>query len=269
MQLPILRALAMVAVGNAALKGRDVSGFYPNDPLFCYSAALDFMTPREAGDLKGVARGATDWFAKLAKRKCKGLRLHNSPMQQNQKLGHIDERLLVGMVGGGPRWLIEAVYGDHSELWEGFDRVGDQKAADQKIWLSAYILIGEAASAPSVDTNIKGASVDLRDALLNIEAVSRAMPGAPFADAFVGARETLAGKDPGLPVEFLRYTNMKPEAERLLKAAGRGWVFGAMGSWNDIVPDAALKPRYESASKTLFTALSRAVLVSANSTYRA
>jgi hypothetical protein len=71
--------------------------------------------------------------------------------------------------------------------------------------------------------------------LLNIEAVSRAMPGAPFADAFVGARETLAGKDPGLPVEFLRYTNMKPEAERLLKAAGRGWVFGAMGSWNDIV----------------------------------
>jgi hypothetical protein len=131
-QLPILRALAMVAVGNAALKGRDVSGFYPNDPLFCYSAALDFMTPREAGDLKGVARGATDWFAKLAKRKCKGLRLHNSPMQQNQKLGHIDERLLVGMVGGGPRWLIEAVYGDHSELWEGFDRVGDQKAADQE-----------------------------------------------------------------------------------------------------------------------------------------
>jgi hypothetical protein len=62
---------------------------------------------------------------------------------------------------------------------------------------------------------------------------------------------------------------MTPEAQGLLKAAGAAWVFGAMGSWNDVVPDAALKPRYESASKTLFTALSRAVLVSANSTYRA
>ena len=61
---------------------------------------------------------------------------------------------------------------------------------------------------------------------------------------------------------------MKPEAERLLKAAGRAWVFGAMGSWNDVGVDAALKPRYESASKVLFDALARAVLVSANSTYR-
>ena len=268
MQVPILRALALTAVGNAALSGRDVAGFYPNDPIFRFSASLDFMTPRDAGALRHVAQGATDWFDKLKKRHCRGLRLHNAPMQQNKKLGHIDERLLVGMVGGGPRWLIEAVYGDHSELWEGFDRVGDQKAADKKIWLSAYILIGEAASAESVDTNIKGASIDLRDALLNIEPVARAIPGAGFADIFVAARETLEGKDMPYPLEFLRFAKMKPEAERLLKAAGRAWVFGAMGSWNDVGVDAALKPRYESASKVLFDALARAVLVSANSTYR-
>ncbi|MEQ1820142.1 MAG: hypothetical protein ABL871_16190 [Terricaulis sp.] len=268
MQVPILRALAMVAVGNAALSGRDVSGFYPNDPIFRFSASLDFMTPRETGPLKQVAHGAADWFEKLKKRKCRGFRLHNSPMQQNKKLGHIDDRLLVGMVGGGPRWLIEAVYGDHSELWEGFDRVGDQNAADKKIWLSAYVLIGEAASAESIDTNIKGASIDLRDALLNIEPVARAIPGTGFADIFVAARQTLEGKDLPYPLEFLRYTQMKPEAERLLKAAGRAWVFGAMGSWNDVGVDAALKPRYDSASKALFDALARAVLVSANSTYR-
>lgn len=268
MQLPILRALAMVAVGNAALCGRSISGFYPGDPLFSHSTSLDFLTPREGGALKHVAHGPDDWFGKLKKRECRGLRLHNAPMQQNQKLGHIDPRLLVGMVGGGPRWMIEAVYGDHSELWEGFDRVGDKNAADKKIWLSAYVLIGEAASAESVDTNIKGASIDLRDALLSIEGVARAMNGAPFAEVFVAARETLDGKDLPYPLEFLRFTQMKPEAARLLKAAGRGWVFGAMGSWNDVVPEAALKARYESASKVLFDALQRAVLVTANSTYR-
>jgi hypothetical protein len=169
-------------------------------------------------------------------------------MQKNQKLGHIDERMLVGMVGGGPRWLIEPVYPDRSELWEGFDRVGDKNAADKKIWLSAYILIGEAESARSVDTKIKGAAMDLRDALLSIEAVARQMPGAPFADVFVAARETLEGKELPYPLEFLHFAQMKPEAERLLKAAGRAWVFGAMGSWNDLAPDAALKPRYDVAS---------------------
>ena len=53
MQLPILRSLALVAVGNAAMAGRDVSAFWPGDPLFRYTKSLDFMTPRERA---GVAR---------------------------------------------------------------------------------------------------------------------------------------------------------------------------------------------------------------------
>lgn len=268
MQAPILRALAMVAVGNAALAGRDVTGFYPNDPLFRFTSSLDFMTPRETEGLRHVSNDPVDWFGKLKARKCRGLRLHNAPMQQNQKLGHIDEHLLVGMVGGGPRWLLEAVYPDRSELWEGFDRVGDKNAADKKIWLSAYILIGEADSAKDVDTNIKDAAIELRDTLLSAEAVARELPGQPFAEMFVAARGALEGKDLPYPLEFLRFAQMKPEATRLLKAAGRGWVFGAMGSWNDLGVEPALKPRYEAASKTLFAALQRAVLVAANSTYR-
>lgn len=45
-------------------------------------------------------------------------------------------------------------------------------------------------------------------------------------------------------------------------------MFGAMGSWNDVGIDTALKPQYEATSKALFDAVSRAVLVTANSTYR-
>lgn len=268
MQLPILRSLALVTVGNAALAGRDVSGFYPGDSLFQYSASLDFMTPREKGPLAHVASGPVDWFEKLKKRECRGLRLHNSPMKQNQKLGHIDERLLVGMVGGGPRWLVETVYPERSELWEGFDRIGDQKAPDQKIWLSAYVLLGEAASAERADTDIVSASIDLRDALISIEDIARAMPGQRFAGVFADARATLDGQDLPYPLDFLNFTFVAPDARRLLNATGKAWVFGAMGSWNDVVPDAALKQRYDSASQTLFAALQRAVLVVANSTYR-
>jgi hypothetical protein len=267
-QLPILRSLALVAVGNAAFAGRDVSAFWPGDPLFRYTKSLDFMTPRDAGPLARAAANPVSWFSKLRKRGCRGFRLHNAPMKQSAKLGHIEERMLVGMVGGGPRWMIETVYGDHSELWEGFDRVGDQKAPDKKIWLSAYVLIGEAESAERVDADVAGATIDVHDALLSIEGVAREIPGAPFADAFAGALEALKGEDLAYPLEFLQFAQLAPEATRLLKAAGRSWVFGAMGSWNDIVVDAPLKPRYESASKALFDALRRAVLVVANSTYR-
>lgn len=268
MQLPILRSLALVTVGNAALAGRNLSGFYPGDQLFRFSASLDFMTPREKGGVASVASGPTDWFDKLKKRECRGLRLHNAPMQQNKKLGHIDPRLLVGMVGGGPRWLIETVYPERSELWEGFDRVGDQKAKDGKIWLSAYVLLGEADSAERIDTDIGGAVRELRDALVTIEAVARAMPDAPFAQTFADARATLDGQDLPYPLSFLDFTFVGPDARRLLNATGKAWVFGAMGSWNDMAPPAALKERYEASSKALFAALQRAVLAVANSTYR-
>lgn len=269
MQLPILRTLALVAVGNAALRGRDVSAFGPDDPLFRYSVSLDFLTPREAGTLKLVASGPSAWFQKLQRRGCTGLRLHCAPMQQNEKLAPVDEHKLVGLVGGGPRWLIEPVYGDHSELWEGFDRVGDQNATDKKIWKSAYVLIGEAESAPRVDADVTGASGALNDALRAIEPVARELPGAHFAAAFAAGRAALAGADPEPPPSFTRFTTLTPEAIRLLQAAGRSWVFGAMGSWNDIVPEPALAPRYEQTSKTLFAALKRAALAVANSTYRA
>ncbi|MBL8547337.1 MAG: hypothetical protein JNL81_12800 [Hyphomonadaceae bacterium] len=270
MQLPILRSIALVAVGNAALAGRDVAGFYPGDPIFRYTKSLDFMSPRQQGNLAHVASGPKDWFGKLKKRSCRGLRLHHAPMQQNKQFGHVDERMLVGLVGGGPRWLIETVYSDYSELWEGFDRIGDKDDPEKKIWLSAYVLIGEAASAETFDTGVRAAAVDLRDGLLMAEAVAREIEGKPFAEMLAGARETLDGKVSAqpYPLEFLQYATMKPEAERLLKAAGRGWVFGAMGSWNDLGVEPALKPRYDAASKALFSALQRAVIVVANSTYR-
>jgi len=267
-QLPILRSLAMVAVGNAALSGRDVRGFWPDDPIFRYTASFSFLTPRETGPLKQVASEPASWFEKLAKRGCAGLRLHAAPMQQSQKLGHVDEHMLVGLVGGGPRWLIEPVYGDRSELWEGFDRVGDQKAPDKKIWLSAYVLIGEAESGEPADVDVAGASQDLREALISTETVARGLPGAPFADQFVAGRRALDGQDAAPPPPFMRFTELSPDATRLLQAAGRAWVFGAMGSWNDLTPEAALKPSYERSSKVLFGALQRAVLVVANSTYR-
>lgn len=269
MQTPILRALALVTVGNAALRGQNVAAFWPGDPMFQYTASLDFMMPREDGRLKRVAAGPLSWFDKLKKRGCRGLRLHNAPMKEHKKLGHIEDRMLVGLVGGGPRWLIEPVYREHSELWEGFDRIGDKNAPDKKIWLTAYVLLGEAETPARVDADVAAASIALRAALFAIENVARKIEGAPFADAFAGARAALDGAPLGFELQFLNHAQLGADAVRLLNATGRGWVFGAMGSWNDIKVADALKPEYDAASEALFAALNRAVVAVANSSYRA
>lgn len=268
MQLPIVRSLALVAIGNAALAGRNIKGFWPGDPMFEYTASLDFFTPRDDGSLTTAAQGPEMWFAKLGKRACRGLRLQTAMPKQDKKFERLEEHQQVGFLGGGPRLLIEAVYPDRSELWEGFDRVGAADPAQKKIWLTAYVLIEEEQTRQQPPINYAAAATDLRDALISIQDVARAIPGQPFLDRFAAALAALDGRKDPAPMPFMRYAQLSRQALRLINAAGLAWVFGTLGSWNDIAVSDALKPRYDSASNELFSAVRRAVLVSANSTYR-
>ena len=89
--------------------------------------------------------------------------------------------------------------------------------------------------------------------------------GEPFwaANCFDPARAVLggdaaAGVIEGLPLRYLPAS--APEAaERLIVACVRGWVFGAMGSWNDYAQDPAQGPetaeRYDEVTDALYAAI--------------
>ncbi|NJO35288.1 MAG: hypothetical protein HC869_21550 [Rhodospirillales bacterium] len=268
MQTNILRSLALVAVGNAALAGRDVSAFWPS-PLLRYYKQVEFLIAHGNDKYTPVAPDPLAWFAKLRGLRCQGLRLHNAPMDQREGLPAQKERMLVGMVGGGPRWLIEAVYPSRAEVWEAFDRLGDRNDPEQKIWLCAYLMLGEIENQDGADRNVAAAHEEVAAALKDIEALARDIPGAPFAEDFAGARAVLNGTDSTYPsLEFLELTDLDQPARRLLAASAQAWVFGAMGSWNDIGVADALKQRYERTSDALFKALQRAVIAVANASFR-
>lgn len=269
MQLNILRALALVAVGNAALRGRDVSAFWPGDPLFQFSEQVEFVIPRGGDQYDQAAPDPVSWFQWLKQSGRTGLRLHNAPMEQKAgRLGHIEERMLVGMVGGGPRWLIETTGEGLSQVWEGFDRLGDRNAPDRRIWRTAYLMQAETAPQDNADRDLVGAEQDVRAALVDIEALARKMEGQPFAEVFAGAREALNETAATAPAfDFLRLTDLSEAARRLLQASSQAFVFGGMGSWNDMVPEEALLARYNATSEALFVALQRAVIAIANSSY--
>ena len=166
MQGNIAQALALTCVGNAFLRGRDVSRFWPDADVFKYARACEFRDVGDKFDIL-IAADPTVWFETLAGR-CAGLRLHNAPRPRapNQSIP-ISERQSVGFVGGGPAWLIEEVGDNSARLWQGFDRLGDRDDPERKIWLTAYLRTGETqpldatrAALPLVASELDGALED-------------------------------------------------------------------------------------------------------------
>jgi len=270
-QGPIENALMLTAAGNAYLAGRDMSGFWPNAPTFKFTKLCEFRLPPPSGkDSDEHPLRAADplaWFASL-KPWCRGLRLHFTQRKRapNQQIDAPD-RMLVAFVGGGPRWLIEAVGAKDSELWEAFHRVGDQKDPERRIWLCTHILQGTIPKAEVEPINPVQALSDLRSALPEIEEYARDEKYDNFADCFQRAREALDNRlvvDAPWISELVRYTGFDQTQLNMLQAINHAWVFGGMGSWNDLGGG----ERYDQVSEKLFSALNDCICGLANSTYR-
>ena len=59
--------------------------------------------------------------------------------------------------------------------------------------------------------------------------------------------------------------SLPPLARCLLDACQTAWVFGGMGSWNDLTFDGPDGAEYDRVSEWLFTALNEAIYTGANS----
>lgn len=268
MQGNVAQALALVCVGNAALSGRDVRGFWPDASVFRFSKLCEFLVPN-GDDWRQVAGDPLQWFETL-KPSCIGLRLHVAPRPLQTGQMPLPERMSVGFVGGGPRWLIETAGRERSQVWQGFDKLLDRKDPQQKIWANGYLLQGETEPQSLTADPLGLATTELDAVLLEIEQLAREMQAGNFAECFASARQALAsGETPSSFYEdIVNYSGMSLEAQRALAAVSNAWVFGGMGSWNDIGAPTELNERYERDSEALFQSLQRAIGAVANSTYR-
>ena len=106
MQGPIAQALALVCVGNAVLRGRGAGRFWPDCSVFRFSKACDFRRVEGEQD-ELIAAEPHMWFEVLRAHNIEGLRLHHAPRPRapNQTIP-VEDRMMVGFVGGGPAWPI-------------------------------------------------------------------------------------------------------------------------------------------------------------------
>jgi hypothetical protein len=175
------------------------------------------------------------------------------------------------MVGGGQRWLIETVGETTSELWEPFERVGDQKDPKQKIWLCTHIRQSSSVPRAELDADVAAlpletAVANFRAALVSIEGFARKERYDNFADIFRDAISEIDGKGPETNdrrSDHARFTAFGPRELAIIDAAGRSWVFGGMGSWNDLPGG----PEYDDVSQSLYDTLNDVIAALANSTF--
>jgi len=267
---PVALSVSLTLHINARVRSLPTPSFGNSSTLYCEFIRFLHRTepPNPANpdpDWHIVADGADAWLNSLS-----GVRralLAYEPSGDPR----LSDRMSSGFVGGGGHWFVCLDRGAF-ECWEGWWRVGDQKAADRRIWQVHYARVVEsypidAQQLSEITLPVAQAAAALRHSLER----TRAFALRHSLDGFVASFDrALACLNPSLPAPEPFHKDLAPigvlphEAARLLAACQHGWVFGGMGSWNDLGIQGEAKLEYDTVSDDLFHQINRSFCIATN-----
>lgn len=269
---PIAQFAALTCHANAFLAGREIPCFFPSNSTTQFCDRIEFieLEPNPGGEPKArtLASSPDDWIHELPMREVDGVRLVFGPRNDPA----ISDRLSAGFVGGGHIWNMEVVRDDGlSELWSSEWGVWDQAAPEGRIWRVDYRLESTRASGPHTGRNLAIVRRAFRESLLEVRDFSERHTQGAFTDHFSDALLVLDdyAADVGYHRDIALPGQLSEDAEALLKAAMRAWVFGGMGTWNDLGFEGTLQTEYENVSDRLFDVVHEAIEAAVTSTYLA
>lgn len=272
MQGTIAQIVALTLEGNAALRGVASGGVEHTHSTikFCEFVRFVDLTKTPTGwSERPVADDRSAWFRYLKERGFTSLRLTYGPSNDPNVDGKgVTDRMLVGFVGGGGRWLIQANKSSTADDWEARWEVGDQQRTDKRIWQVTYGRIARSHPRDTVEQADLCVIHDrLRSVLGEIRAFAVKHDLEGFANCFARGLEDLGSESPenGFHKELLNASLLPVSAIQLLSAAQSSWVFGGMGSWNDLGFDGQDQARYERLSEELYIVVNQAIVAAANS----
>ncbi|HET9410113.1 MAG TPA: hypothetical protein VFO39_22950 [Candidatus Sulfotelmatobacter sp.] len=270
MQGSVAQVVVLASYGNAFLRGSTSfeRNFYPSNSTFKFCENIDFVRIQRDGEQWKETPFAADpiaWFEAIRNEGVTGLRMVYGPSGEKK----VSDRMMVGFVGGGGRWLIEAVGSGSSDWWEARWQVGDRNRDDKRIWRVTYgrIAVGQPLRSEPVES-LSRLHEELGNCLRAIAEFAHSQSLDEFAKAFESG---LARLSSGTPYDGLYHSDIAPvhslplSAHQLLGAAQAAWVFGGMGSWNDMGFDGEIQTRYDELSEQLYQLLNRAVVAATNS----
>lgn len=168
--------------------------------------------------------------------------------------------MLAGFANAG-RWGLVTTGGRTGEIWQATWTVGDRSVPDRRIWSVTY----QGASVdhlPPQRPDLVSARRNLTEALETARDFATRQQMETWPAWFERA---LAG-DPDIPYHpDLLPAGYTSEARQLAAMAVKAWVFGGMGSWNDVyLDDRDAAAEHAATSRNLDSALLRALLASVN-----
>jgi len=271
--------IALVAHGNEVLRngaGPSDPDFYPSNSTFKFCEYVRFVEARQ-GTRPGMpeiwASDPIEWFARLKQEGVHALRLQYVASGGKQiGASHVPDRMLAGFVGGGGGWFLETIGPQGSDFWQPRWEVGDRTRDDRRIWRVNYGRILEnQETAPTMAEDLNSLTRYLGETLDQISALARAQKLDNFAVLFEKSKEQLATDAQINSVyhsDVVPKGSLSPVASRLLAAAQGAWVFGGMGSWNDVGIEESAQADYQRLSEALFQLLNLTYVATANATMR-
>jgi hypothetical protein len=263
----VAQSVALTIFGNDVLHGVERNDFWPNSTAFKFCKAVSFVSlsgPLSAPEESPFAENPVQWISRLKSEGTIGLRLHHTTGNDPT----FSDRMTVGFVGGGGRRLIESTRPSASDLWEARWRVQDQNEPDRRIWAVVYYRVDvNRAPVEPPRRGLAALRAELEVVLSKLEDFAIQQHLTAFAGSFRQAIDGFGAERPLATVyhsDIAPSTRISPDAKILLAAAQAAWVFGGMGSWNDLAFEGQADADYNLLSDRLFSLLVQTVQEAAN-----
>lgn len=267
----LAQIIALTAYGNDYLKnGKFPIDFNSTNTTFQFCNKVDFRDFKKKFFFSKhkeciVAKNPTDWFQYLKNDGCKHIRLY---FECSKDQSFAKDHKLAGLVGGGGSWLIETVYDNYSNYWVNRWEVTNKDASDNKIWTVKYIMIIKNQDVSNLQIDNQKIKEKLSQTLTDIANFASKKNLKSWVEQFDEAKLTLESFTPErnyfhndlIPTDEYNLT-----AKQIIFSAGSAWVFGGMGSWNDLGFDRNEdNETYDRLSEQLYSNINEAIIAGIN-----
>ena len=264
MNLELAQIVTLITHGNEylSLSQKDIFELFPLHLTFMNVCDVSFHKGKKPDDIlersQVVAKEPHSWFLHLETEGIQYLKLGIVSFKS-----HPQEQVTSKYAGNGTR----VIQTDKQTCWQSHWSLKNPRDPQGRIWAVGY---WEGSNLPVITSfpDIKTAYQDLESSLTEAQIYSKKCM-IDWEKYFAEAIELLNCPNPVPPY----YTDLLPDTyenikgRQLLAGALKAWVFGGMGSWNDVyITDPLQIKEYQQISTNLYKAIIQSVFAVTNST---